>query len=683
MPQDKIQDNSWNQAYTWLWYNDEEIFNYTQEDWDKRAKELYDRGVTIACTFTITHFRIGYYPYWKEINECIRKMVIACHKYGIKLVEHHSAHLTLNLLTDLGWKRLEEDILTYGAGISSRDNWKKVFPYLTVSRMIEGKFLPDLAQIDGSTGELATNVYGSYSLCFNNPDYREIYFNYVKDVVNLGIDGIMNDDVQYFGDMKACTCKHCRKLFKEQTGYDIPDPEHWDEFFENYDNPAYIAWKKFKFDSTVRMYRDLTKLYDEMGVKLLRPNYCSDVLMHCSTAYAFDRCMDLWTTIFQENCFSAIIKQSYINFYTEAIHRYAAGRRYNVPSMSEFYPDRADTVYFCWSLARSWGQLYTGTNEGMDNTSMERPYREFERENMRFYTAPDKIADVSFYFSQKTRDYTEDAMVRYMHKFMGGMQAAYVSGLSVDMVFETDDIEELMRHETIVLSHVAMLDDEEIKRFAEYARRGGRIIILGEFALFNDDGSARDYDAVQAQFGVKFENNKSLKCGDGEIWRMDFAPSESEYQPTIWCHRRVEHPVPSEVVLSKWEMQKAGTGAVLASIVEPKLRIECENNRVVLTGYAVEGGLALHLVNLKDTVAEKAGKTDHKEIIPNFTTDGEKIPEAKLTVKIPNGLSVSKAYLRTPELDKEVELEISVNAGTANITVPGGLFSGYALIAVE
>jgi len=680
---DYLKDNPWAQAYTWLWYNDEEIFNYTQEDWDNKAKELHDRGVTIALSFSLTHFRIGYYPYWKEINECIRKMVVACHKYDIKLVEHHSTHLTLNLLTELGWDRLDGDLLAYGAGKCSRDHWKKIFPYLTDSRTVEGKFLPDLAQIDGSTGELATNVYGAYSLCFNNPDYREVYFNYVKDVVKLGIDGIMNDDIQFFGDMKACTCKHCRKLFKEQTGYDIPDPEHWDEFFENYDNPAYIAWKKFKFASTTRMYRDLTKLYDDMGVKLLRPNYSSDVLMHCQTCYSFDRCMDLWTSIFQENCFSAIIKQSYINFYTEAIHRYAAGRRHNVPSMSMFYPDREDTVYFGWALARSWGQLYNGTCEGVDITPVEKPYRVFERENMRFYTAPDKIADVSFYFSQKTRDYTEDAMVRYMHKFMGGMQAAYVSGLSVDMVFETDDVEELLRHKTVVLSHVAMVSDEEISRFAEFARRGGRLIILGEFALFNEDGSARDANAVEAAFGVDFQADKAAKCGDGEIWRMSFAPSESEYQPTIWCFRRVEKPEPEEVVMSKWEMQKAGTGAVLAAIVKPQLKIECANDRVVLTGYAVDGGLALHIMNLKDTVAEKPGKTDHTEIIENFTPNGEKLPTAKLTVELPEGVKVSRACLKSPEIESDMSLEMSVNGNVAVINIPGNTFSGYALIAVE
>ena len=104
----------WEQVYTYFWYNDREIFEWTQEDFDRKAKELADRGVNLVITFSMTHFRFGYYPYWNEINACIRKIVIACHKFNILVVEHHSAHLTLNLRTELGWTRLREDLHTYG-----------------------------------------------------------------------------------------------------------------------------------------------------------------------------------------------------------------------------------------------------------------------------------------------------------------------------------------------------------------------------------------------------------------------------------------------------------------------------------------------------------------------------------------------------------------------------------------
>ena len=329
--------NPWEQGFCWFWYNDEEIFKYTQEDFDEKAKELADSGITIILTFSLTHFRLSYYPYWEEINECLRKIVIACHKYGIRVVEHHSAHLTHWLLSDNGWEHLERNFFTYSRGNAKYDNWKKIFPFLTYDYKINGKDIRTFVQIDGRNGTPVKNNYGTYSMCFNNPDYRKTYFEYLKGVVATGIDGIMNDDIQYFGEENACTCEHCRRLFREQTGYELPTPEGWGKFFKNFDDPAYLAWKQFKFSSTERMRRDLVALYESFGVDLLRPNYASDILKHTPSCSAtFNRCMDLWHFVFQENCFSAIIKQSYLDFMVEAIHRFSAGRRYGIPSMSMF-----------------------------------------------------------------------------------------------------------------------------------------------------------------------------------------------------------------------------------------------------------------------------------------------------------------------------------------------------------
>lgn len=666
----------WEQGWGYFWYNDDEVFKYSQEDFDARARKLYEQGVTIVVTFSLTHFRLSYYPYWKEINECIRKLTAACHKFGIRVVEHHSAHLTHRILDDNGWERFEQYLFTYSRGQAKLDTWKRVLPFLTYDYKIEGRDIRTFAQIDGRTGEPCRNVYGAYSMCFNNPDYRDTYFTYLKDVVKTGIDGIQNDDVQYFGDGNACACEHCRKLFKEQTGYELPHSDKWDEFFENFSNPAYIAWKKFKFDSTTRFYRDLTAFYEEQGVKLLRPNYCSDILKHCPTCYSFDRCCDMWDTIEQENCFSAVIQQSYMDFMTEAVHRYAAGQRYGVPAVSLFYPDRADSVYFSWALSRSWGQLYSGTCEGLDITPLEIPYRMFEKKNMRFYTAPQKLSDVSFYFSRKTRDYTADALNKYMLKMMGGMQAAYVSGLGVDMVMEEDSAEELSRHGAIAASHVAMISDDELRKLSDYVKGGGRLIILGDFAVFNDDGSRRPEEKIS-----EFIN---MDCGKGELIRSDFISTDDEFQPTVWSDRRVPEPQPSDAVPSKWNTQRKGTGKVLCDIIgTPKVSVVCENDRVVATAFEVEGALAIHLVNLKDTIAETPCKAAHTDIIKNFTEDGEKVPAMTLVLQLSVWKTPSRVLLRTPEHEEEISLELKVTDTVTEIAIPAGSFSGYALITVE
>ena len=675
----------WSQNYVSFWFNDWEIFEATQEELDQKAKHMAEQGVTIIETFGVTHFRLGFYPYWKEINEGIRRVVSAFHKAGIRVMEHHSAHLTHKLLDEPGWQRFDQDIVTLGNGICSYDKWKKVFPFLTCDPTIDGKRLMDCVQIDGRDGKPAKTPYGTYSMCFNHPDYREIYFTYMKDVAATGIDGIANDDVQYFGDGNACACEHCRRLFREETGYELPDPEHWAEFFENYENPAYIAWKRFKFRSTERFYRDLTALYESCGYQLLRPNYSSDVLMHCQTCYSFDRCMDMWYLIQQENCFSAIIKQSYLNFFTEAVHRYAAAHRLGQPSICQFYPDRADTIYFSWALARSWGQLYSGTVEGRDIVDLEKPYREFEKKYIRFYTAPDKLADISFYFSQNTRDFTAGAAEAYMLPFMAQMQACYVSGLGVDMVFETDSAEELARHPRIAASHVAMASDQELERLAHYVKGGGELILSGDFAAFRADGSLRPEEEVRAAFGAALPGEgETAAVGAGSVRRLAGTDSRAEFQPTVWSFRRVPDPVPAQAVPSKWEMQASGSGAQYRALVgAPTLRVESENSRILASGFRVACGVAVHLINLADTIADQEELVRHTDVIPNFTREGKRTPEITITLQAPRGFRAERAVLYTPERREELPLAVETVNEAIVITVPGGWFSGYALIGIE
>ena len=306
-------------------------------------------------------FRLGYYPYWREINACIERLVSACHRYGIRVIEHHSSTIFFDTTTEAGWRLIEENLCVNGR--RAYDSWHKIFPFLNCNPLIEGTDIRSFQQVNGKSGAYDMDGYNCRFACVNNPDYRAIYFDYVKSLCDTGIDGIMNDDVQYF-DRNACTCEHCRRLFTEQTGYTLPEPQDWGDFWENYDHPVYLAWKRFKLASTERFYRDLTALYRKLGKKLLRPNYVSDCLEHNHTAYPFQKCSDLWNFIFQENCFSTIIKQSWMHDMEEGVHRYALGRRLGIPSMCEFYPDRPDSVYFSWALSRAWGHMYTGTFDG-------------------------------------------------------------------------------------------------------------------------------------------------------------------------------------------------------------------------------------------------------------------------------------------------------------------------------
>ncbi|MBR5478997.1 MAG: hypothetical protein IKU84_02360 [Clostridia bacterium] len=720
---------NWEENYSSFWLNDKEIFEYTKEDFLRRAEEFKKNGVTIAENFSVTHFRFGFFPYWEKLKKAFKLYVEAFHECGIEVYEHHSACLVHDLLRSEGWERFQGDIDSYTHFTSSVENWIEVPRFLVGEPEIYGKKLRTMLQIDGRTGKVADTVYKTNAFCFNNPDYRYAYFRYIKELLEeVPFDGMENDDVQWFGDGHACTCEHCRRLFKEEYGYDLPEPSGWDEFYNDYSNPVFIAWLRFKKDSTERFYRDLTKLYDSMGLhEIGRPNYQSDILKWNPTFSGFDSCLDQWDMIMQENCFSAIMRASYPEFMAEAIHRFSAGERNGVPSISYFYPENQDDTYFAWALSRTWGQLYSGTFEGKDITVIEKPYRDFEKKNILAYTEPKRLEDIAFYYSMQTRDFSAPQLVmaeKYSYPFIGALQASSFAKLGTNMAFEDDSVDKLLTHKNLLVAFMAMVNDDELKKFKEYANGGGKLIIYGDFATMDALGRTRDANYVLEALGIPAKakvyeqtanltvnyNGKSVtltdmnsllafdggeavavldgktvgiraSVGKGEIIWISAKPLKSEFQPTIWSNRRVQNPAPVEATPWLYDHQISHTGTLLRLLVGAcQVEIECVQKELLLGAYNTPKGIAINICNVEGTIPRDETLIAHSDKLINFCEGAKRLPAMEISVKCEK---IKRVYLQTPEYEGEVDLEFTRNDGEVKINVPADTFAAYALILLE
>ncbi|MBN2884059.1 MAG: hypothetical protein JXN10_11065, partial [Clostridia bacterium] len=391
----------WDAKFGFFWYNDDEIFRFTEADFNDKARRMAESGINIVITFSCTHFRWSMKENWDVITRCLKNVVTACHRYGILVVEHHSSHLTFDPCDEEEWDYMERVL---NKRLSSIDSWSGLREYVR-EKTIKGT--ESFRQIDGRTGEWARSSYKGWCMCFNNPDYRKEYFGYLEQLYKVtGIDGIMTDDVQYFGEGNACTCEHCRKGFLKEYGYELPKPgTSWNSFYNDFDNPVFVAWQKFKKDSTLRFHENVDEHFKGLGLELLRPNYVSGNITFNWTSYAFEKALHLWDWAFQENCFSFVIKYSWPQFLTESHHRYNMGRLKGIPSMSMFYPDRYDSFYFTWALSMAWGQLFTATPEGEDMCDVEKIFRDFEKKHSRILFNQKKKADVTIYWSYETANF--------------------------------------------------------------------------------------------------------------------------------------------------------------------------------------------------------------------------------------------------------------------------------------
>lgn len=733
----------WEACFGFFWYNDEEIFKFTEEDFEKKAARFAEAGINIVITFSCTHFRWTMRPYWKLINNTLKKVVEACHKYGILVVEHHSSHLTFDPLNEEDWGYMERILNKRGSSINS---WKGILDYINSDPKINGYTLSTFRQIDGRTGKWARTGYHGYGMCFNNPNYRKEYFAYLEEVYNTGIDGIMTDDVQWFGgthgrfnETHACTCQYCRELFQDQTGYELPEPgEDWNRFYGDYENQIFLAWKKFKCDSIVNFHKEVNSHFKSLGREMLRPYYVSDVLYSNPTAYAFDSIVQLLDWIFQENTFSSIIRYSWPMFAMEAAHRYALASRYNIPSMSMFYPDRVDNFYFTWALAKSWGQLYLATPEGHDLTDIEKKYRDFEKQHKDLLKNQIKKAEIAFYFSLKTRDLVKDSARINMSSLVRWMQSAYFTNKCFDMVFENDMLSKLKEYPLIVLANVSMLSDEEYSKLIEYVASGGKLLITGIPGERDIDGRKRSQEEICRNLNINvFPTRLEKDISKETLLNIDnniIQVAESVYTHVFNNTEQAEvilrttcgmpvgirfrigigsiiwitsceglNPVQDKIVSDRFKKEeecnyalyyaiyemRSGLGRILGEIIGESVinTKDCPEDWIV-TYFTDElnTGSIIHIVNTKGTlIKEESASVSHDDPIPAFnktyTCEGEFI--SKLMLKGFGSKKIKHVKLHTPESSNNTELLWSITGDYLSIDIPSCLFKGYAIIDIK
>ena len=601
-------DDPFRAVWRFIRYDDYEIFEADDAYFDRQAREIAEAGFTHVMTFSDTHFRWSFRRDFERLTEVLRRQVAACHRYGLRVVEHHSANLSWNYQTPA--QRVE------ALRHADPARWPHFEEDMSLDSIYRGVRFGDLLQVSGATGKPFISFMNSYIMCHNNPEYRRLYFDYLDTLYDTGIDGIMTDDIQFVSamhttgadnvpcfDMDSCACPSCREKFRRLTGYELPGPgEEWSEFMRDQYTPRFLAWKEFRYQSCLDFCREVIEWYEKRNLVMLRPNYCATSVAWVSPwAFAFDELPALdWA--FTEHC-CGIIRYSWPEYLFESVHTNMVARQRHIPALALYYPELPDAQRMSWGLALWAGQRFFGDPTRRELFADQQRFHRFEEEHFDALFKLEEHAELAFFDSRPGRELEPEYNTTVRTRFNSLAQACIRFNVPWVMVSENHP-EEFDRYRVIVVPGTRFLSGGAIAALTAFAARGGRLVWCDDAGLY-DAPSGRRRDSAEIETLLAPAGNNLIRIGSGEYL--------CRYSKRCRVKNHADRDAFDCSEPSRWrefsddELAEAGKAAAFLSSLLPEgcaaLRISGAPRDLLLSGFfSIDAGIySLRLVNLAGT----------------------------------------------------------------------------------
>ena len=461
-----------------------------------RAEGLAKADVTAAMIFG-THFRWDWLPFFPLVHDYLAEVAEALHGYGIKLYDHHSVNLVHRYSTREEMRHVMRDSSVH---LPLSPTWEAA-----ASWEYKGKRLNDWRMIDVESGKPAfLPQYTAECFCQGNPEYKEAYFDYIRQLVaDTGIDGLSADDGMHYMHFRTCGCRYCRAALRERSGIDLP-PADDRSFWFNWDNPAWNDWIDLRFEATGEFYRDLRKQLPEdffltacgsTSASARTLGMASDArqfLRGCNVVN-LEMCGNMPPYKHDPKTANHPIPTRVVN----TLHHQAAGRERGVRALNTCFAHTTVTANIGWAVSKLVGaDAWLGTLKprlGLPESILRTLPEEkdfvgqafgFEKAHPELFQG-ELAGQLGVYFSYETRNHTFFGSFEkgYAKDYSDTVALLFRSGISPHTLFAFPESAE--EYPLVLLPSAARMTEEELAAARRYLDAGGRIVATGPTALPN------------------------------------------------------------------------------------------------------------------------------------------------------------------------------------------------------
>lgn len=361
-------------------------------------------------------------------------------------------------------------------------------------------------------------------------DWQGVYAKkIVAEIVGRypSVDGIKFGGNSYgFGAYGAdiCYCVNCRRVFKKDTGLDLPLEKNWN-------NPTYRKFIRWRYEKTTERVRFLYGM-----VKSFNPD-----LLFMGNSVCFGH--PDWTL-------RSSLDQEYMSSYQDAIQieaqdhvRLSDDRRTPVWQSLTMSGEEANymtnltgrpiwivaSYFHAWPWRRSAMQyaeqkawlaqiIANGANpminlsggppavhEDVRGFKAPREIYSFLKKHREYYEKDRSAADVAIIYSQESLVFygRDDAMDRYVEGIRGMEQALKECHIQFDIV-SSRRLKDLSRYRAVIAPNFACMDEEEADALRSFVKKGGGLVAGFETSLYDHEGQKREDYLLGDLFGLSY-----------------------------------------------------------------------------------------------------------------------------------------------------------------------------------
>jgi uncharacterized membrane protein len=351
----------------------------------------------------------------------------------------------------------------------------------------------------------------------NNDEFWKDYMQSLEKLFsNVKLDGIMVDEIEFFGDT-LCGCESCRKKFKAATGLELPtskDPE----FFGNLNSMAYkkwLNWRNVKLQERNLEIRALMKKYMPEGG--FYPSYLCDPTYAGGSNANYHNGMRLD----DQAAFSSSIGLEYEpRFFNNYYHwpvavvemklEKAVSRPMDSNPWLYFYPTQYGDYIWQWSLAMGLGSniWFPGEQAPAKNVENARSaVSGWMAKHQKLIGKTSSYANTGVVYSAFTRDMCPEGYT-WREGWFGVSQLLTDSQASYQMLVDADlsKPEVLKDFQTIVMFNTACLSDASVTAIREFVKNGGNLLTSANISLRDENGTMRKDFGLADVLGVSFDS---------------------------------------------------------------------------------------------------------------------------------------------------------------------------------